>query len=182
MKPDPLALADYHWKAMIGAAIWDVLLIACANVAALMLARGMVRTRDYALRLALGADRSEIAREVVVEVAVLALVGCVAGALIASWAVGVDYARNADRAALAGIRTAAVECASVRDKRPGRTGLDRDRGWVSRMAGEPHRSADGPAEGKQREHHGAIRHAVSLARDGGARARHDARHGLELDE
>ena len=73
---------------MIGAAIC-VLLIACANVAALMLARGMVRTRDYALRLALGADRREIAREVIVEVAVLALVGCVAGALIASWAVSV---------------------------------------------------------------------------------------------
>ena len=87
LKPDPLALADYH-QAMIGAAIC-VLLIACANVAALMLARGMVRTRDYALRLALGADRSEIAREVIVEVAALALVGCIAGALIASWAVGV---------------------------------------------------------------------------------------------
>ncbi len=87
LRPNPLALADYH-KAMIGAAIC-VLLIACANVAALMLARGMVRTRDYALRLALGADRGEIAREVVVEVAVLALVGCVAGALIASWAVNV---------------------------------------------------------------------------------------------
>src|ERR1035437_9756046 len=86
LRPDPLALQDYH-KAMIGAAIC-VLLIACANVAALMLARGMVRTRDYALRLALGAGRAEIAREVIVEVAVLALVGCIAGALIASWAVG----------------------------------------------------------------------------------------------
>jgi predicted permease len=86
LRPDPLALKDYH-LAMIGAAIC-VLLIACANVAALMLARGMVRTRDYALRLALGAGRAEIAREVIVEVAVLAVVGCVAGALIASWAVG----------------------------------------------------------------------------------------------
>jgi predicted permease len=86
LRPDPLALQDYH-KAMIGAALC-VLLIACANVAALMLARGMVRTRDYALRLALGAGRAEIAREVIVEVAVLALVGCIAGALIASWAVG----------------------------------------------------------------------------------------------
>jgi putative ABC transport system permease protein len=72
---------------MIGAAIC-VLLIACANVAALMLARGMVRTRDYALRLALGASRAEVAREVIVEVAVLAVVGCIAGALIATWAVG----------------------------------------------------------------------------------------------
>src|ERR1019366_4204159 len=86
LRPNPLELEDYH-RAMIGAAIC-VLLIACANVAALMLARGRVRTRDYALRLALGAGRAEIAREVIVEVAVLALVGCIAGALIASWAVG----------------------------------------------------------------------------------------------
>jgi predicted permease len=86
LRPDPLALHDEN-RAMIGAAIC-VLLIACANVAALMLARGMVRRRDYALRLALGASRGEIAREVIVEVAVLATVGCVAGALIASWAVG----------------------------------------------------------------------------------------------
>ena len=86
MRPNPLDLQDYH-KAMIGAAVC-VLLIACANVAALMLARGMVRRRDYALQLALGAARAEIAREVIVEVALLALVGCVAGALIASWAIG----------------------------------------------------------------------------------------------
>jgi predicted permease len=86
LRPDPLALHDEN-RAMIGAAIC-VLLIACANVAALMLARGMVRRRDYALRLALGASRAEIGREVIVEVAVLAIVGCVAGGLIASWAVG----------------------------------------------------------------------------------------------
>ncbi len=86
LRPNPLELQDYH-RAMIGAAIC-VLLIACANVAALMLARGMVRRRDYALRLALGASRTEVAREVVVEVAVLAIIGCVVGALVATWAVG----------------------------------------------------------------------------------------------
>jgi putative ABC transport system permease protein len=86
LRPNPLDLQDYH-RAMIGAAIC-VLLIACANVAALMLARGMIRRRDYALRLALGAGRAEIAREVLVEVGVLALVGCVAGATVATWAVG----------------------------------------------------------------------------------------------
>ncbi len=87
MRPDPLELKDFH-LAMIGAAIC-VLLIACANVAALMLARGMVRRRDYALRLALGASRAEIAREVIVEVAALAVSACVAGALVATWAIGV---------------------------------------------------------------------------------------------
>jgi predicted permease len=84
MRPDPLALQDFH-RAMIGAA-FCVLLIACANVAALMLARGAVRHRDYALRLALGAGPGEIAREVIVEVAVLATVGCVLGSVIAAWA------------------------------------------------------------------------------------------------
>ena len=54
LRPDPLKLEDFH-QAMIGAALC-VLIIACANVAALMLARGMVRRRDYALRLALGAQ------------------------------------------------------------------------------------------------------------------------------
>ncbi|HEV8411288.1 MAG TPA: FtsX-like permease family protein, partial [Gemmatimonadaceae bacterium] len=86
LRPDPLALQDYH-RAMIGAAVC-VLLIACANVAALMLARGMARSRDYAVRLALGASPSEVAREVIVEVGILAIVGCVAGAIVASWAVG----------------------------------------------------------------------------------------------
>jgi predicted permease len=86
LRPDPLELKDFH-RAMVGAAVC-VLLIACANVAALMLARGMVRRRDYALRLALGAGRGEIAREVVVEVAVLAAVGCVLGAMVATWVVG----------------------------------------------------------------------------------------------
>jgi predicted permease len=86
LKPDPLALKDFH-RAMIGAAIC-VLLIACANVAALMLARGIARQRDYALRLALGAGRWEIAREVIVEVCALALAGSVMGALMATWVVG----------------------------------------------------------------------------------------------
>lgn len=86
LRPDPLALEGYH-IAMIGAAIC-VLLIACANVAALMLARGMVRTRDYAVRLALGANRIEVAREVIVEVIILAVASCVAGALAATATVG----------------------------------------------------------------------------------------------
>ena len=86
LRPDPLTLKDFH-RAMIGAALC-ILLIACANVAALMLSRGTVRQRDYALRLALGATRGDIAREVIFEVAALAAVGCVAGAIVASWAVG----------------------------------------------------------------------------------------------
>lgn len=86
LRPDPLALRDFH-KAMIGAALC-VLLIACANVAALMLSRGTVRRRDYALRLALGASRGDIAREVFFEVAALAAIGFVTGGVVAVWAVG----------------------------------------------------------------------------------------------
>ena len=84
--PDPIALKDFH-KALIGAAIC-VLIIACANVAALMLSRGTVRTRDYALRLAIGATRADIAREVMFEVAALAVIGSIAGAVVAAWGVG----------------------------------------------------------------------------------------------
>src|ERR1035437_5915041 len=86
LRPAPLALTDIH-RAMIGAALC-VLLIACDNVAALMLSRGTVRRRDYALRLALGATRGDIARDVIFEIAVLAAIGCVAGAVIATWVVG----------------------------------------------------------------------------------------------
>ncbi len=85
-RPDPLQLKDFH-RAMIGAAIC-VLLIACANVSALTLARGLTRRRDHALRLALGATRLDIAREVVTETAALAVIGSVAGSVVATWAVG----------------------------------------------------------------------------------------------
>ncbi|MEA3247917.1 MAG: ABC transporter permease [Gemmatimonadota bacterium] len=86
LRPDPLAVRDFH-RAMVGAAAC-ILLIACANVAALMLARGLARKRDYALRLALGARPLEIGREVIIEVGILALLGCVAGVLVTSWFVG----------------------------------------------------------------------------------------------
>jgi predicted permease len=93
-RPDILALTDMHYV-MIGAAIC-VLLIACANVAALMLARGVVRRRDYALRIALGATGGEIAREVLVELALLAVAGSVAGAIVATWVVGLITRANPD--------------------------------------------------------------------------------------
>ena len=53
-----------------------------------MLSRGTVRTRDYALRLAIGATRADIAREVMFEVAALAVIGSIAGAVVAAWGVG----------------------------------------------------------------------------------------------
>jgi len=80
---------DYRTAAStITGAVAMLLLIACANVAAVMLARALARRREMGIRLALGSSRLRLMRQLLAENLVLAAIGGVIGLVAGQWAIG----------------------------------------------------------------------------------------------
>jgi predicted permease len=95
------------WMVMLLGAVSLVLLIACVNLANLMLVRATTRTRELGIRAALGASRWDLSRVLLLESLILSLAGAALGAAVAWW--GVDALRSAIPATVPRAATIAVD-------------------------------------------------------------------------
>jgi putative ABC transport system permease protein len=98
MKRPQFRIWGFHY-ALIGAVV-AVLLVACANLANLQLARGIGRSRELALRAALGATRGDIIGQLVLESALLAGAGLVLGLVMTFWSMSLLASRIPPRVAM----------------------------------------------------------------------------------
>jgi putative ABC transport system permease protein len=92
---------------LLTGAVVLVLLIACANVANLLLARAVDRQKEIAVRIALGAGRLRIVRQMMIESIVLSCVGAAAGLLVTAWVV--SFLTNSAVAALPRMHNVTIE-------------------------------------------------------------------------
>jgi putative ABC transport system permease protein len=95
------------WMLMLLGAVGIVLLIACANVANLLLARASTREREIAVRAALGAGRWRLIRQLLVESLMLSIVGTLLATLLAVW--GVQVLRSAMPEGMPRVATIAID-------------------------------------------------------------------------
>ena len=95
------------WMIMLLAAVSFVLVIACVNLANLMLVRATARSRELGIRAALGGSRWDLSRLLLLESVILSLTGAALGAAVAWW--GVDFLRSIIPAEVPRAATIAVD-------------------------------------------------------------------------